>query len=147
MTGCDAQLVLRALRDYFQPETFDRIFTQMDRFTSYTRTEQPIEKFLMEFGILRQKAAKLMFPTGCRFEDLFICFQCTKAARLTFEDGALLMAQRQDTFDGQPRRVGGFRQNEATASPIISPTQFGDQGGHFPGDGGEVCVARGGPIV
>ena len=56
MTGCDVHLVMRALRDYFQPETFDRIFTQMGRFMSYTRTEQPIEKFLMEFGILRQKA-------------------------------------------------------------------------------------------
>ena len=32
MTGCDVQLVMRALRDYFQPETFDRIFTQMHRF-------------------------------------------------------------------------------------------------------------------
>ena len=26
MAGCDVQLVMRALRDYFQPETFDRIF-------------------------------------------------------------------------------------------------------------------------
>ena len=25
ITGCDVQLVTRALRDYFQPETFDRI--------------------------------------------------------------------------------------------------------------------------
>ena len=75
MTGCDVQLVMRVLRDYFQPDTFDRIFTQMDRFMSYVRTEQPIEKFLMEFGILRQKAEKLMFPGGGRFEDLFVCFQ------------------------------------------------------------------------
>ena len=27
MAGCDAQLVIRTLRDYFQPDTFDRIFT------------------------------------------------------------------------------------------------------------------------
>ena len=70
MAGCDVQLVMRTLRDYFQPDTFDRIFTQMDRFMSYTRTVEPIEKFLMEFGILRQKAEKLMFPRGGRFEDL-----------------------------------------------------------------------------
>ena len=34
MAGCDVQLVMRTLRDYFQPDTFDRIFTQMGRFTS-----------------------------------------------------------------------------------------------------------------
>lgn len=50
MAGCDVQLVMRTLRDYFQPDTFDRIFTHMGRFTSYVRTDQPIEKFLMEFG-------------------------------------------------------------------------------------------------
>ena len=67
MTGRGAQLLMRALRDYFQPDTFDRIFTQMGRFMSYVRTEQPIEKFLMEFGILRQKAAKLLVPAGWPF--------------------------------------------------------------------------------
>ena len=64
MAGCDVQLVMRTLRDYFQPDTFDRIFTQMGRFMSYVRTDQPIEKFLMEYGILRQKAEKLMCPAG-----------------------------------------------------------------------------------
>ena len=75
MAGCDVQLVLSTLRDYFQPDTFDRIFTQMDRFMSYVRTDQPIERFLMEFGILRQKAEKLMYPSGGGFEDLFFRFQ------------------------------------------------------------------------
>ena len=99
MTGCDVQLVMRALRDYFQPDTFGRIFTQMDRFMTYTRTEQPIEKFLMEFGILRQKAEKLMFPSGGRFEDLFVCFQCIKAARLTPNQRTLLMASLGGSVD------------------------------------------------
>ena len=35
MAGCDVQLVMRTLRDFFQPDTFDRIFTQMGRFMSY----------------------------------------------------------------------------------------------------------------
>ena len=99
MAGCDVQLVMQALRDYFQPDTFDRILTQMDRFMSYTRTEQPIEKFLMEFGILRQKAEKLMFPSGGRFEDLFVCFQCIKAARLTPNQRTLLMASLGGSVD------------------------------------------------
>ena len=48
MAGCDVQLVLSTLRDYFQPDTFDRIFTQMGRFMSYVRTDQSVETFLME---------------------------------------------------------------------------------------------------
>ena len=46
----------------------------------------------MEFGILRQKAEKHMFPAGGGFQDLFICFQCIKAARLKPNEKALLMA-------------------------------------------------------
>ena len=99
MAGCDVQLVMRTLRDYFQPDTFDRIFTQMGRFMSYTRTEQPIEKFLTEFGALRQKAEKLMFPAGGGLEDLFICFQRIKADRLKPDDRTLLMASLGGTVD------------------------------------------------
>ena len=99
MAGCDVQLVMSTLRDYFQPDTFDRIFTQMGRFMSYVRTDQPIEKFLMEFGILRQKAEKLMCPSGGGFEDLFVCFQCIKAARLKPNDRLLLMASLGGTVD------------------------------------------------
>ena len=72
MAGCEVKMVMQTLRGYFQPDTFDRIFTQMDRFMSYVRTDQPIEKFPTEFGILRQKAEKHVFPAGGGFEDLFI---------------------------------------------------------------------------
>ena len=92
MAGCDVRMVLQTLRDYFQPNAFDRIFTQMERFTSYARTDQPIEKFLMEFGILRQKAEKHMYPAGGGFQDLFLCFQRIKAARLKPNEKTPLMA-------------------------------------------------------
>ena len=59
---------------------------------SYARTDQPIEKFLMEFGTLRQKAEKHMFPAGGGFRDLSICFQCIKAARLKPNEKTPLMA-------------------------------------------------------
>ena len=75
MAGCAAQMVMRTLRGYFQPDTFGHIFTQMDRFTSYARTDQ------------------LMFPSGGGFEDLFIRFQCIKAARLKPNEKTLLMAR------------------------------------------------------
>ena len=82
MAGCDVRMVSQTLRYYFQPDAFDRVFTQMERFTSYARTDQPIEKFLMEFGILRQKAERHMFPAGGGCQDPFICFRRIKAARL-----------------------------------------------------------------
>ena len=53
----------------------------------------------MEFGILRQKAEKLMCPPGGGFEDLFVCFQCIKAARLKPNDRLLLMASLGGTVD------------------------------------------------
>ena len=74
MARCAVQTVMQTLRDSFQPGTFGRIFSQMDRFTSYARTDQPIGAFLMEFGIRRQKAEKHMFPPGDGFEDLFFLF-------------------------------------------------------------------------
>ena len=76
------RMVLQTLQDYFQPDAFGRIFAQMERFTSYALADQPFEKFLMEFGIPRQQAEKHMFPAGGGFQDLFLCFQCIKAARL-----------------------------------------------------------------
>ena len=64
--GGDALLVIQTLRDYFQPDAADRILTQVEKFTSYVRTDEPMGEFLMEFGILRRKAEKHMFPAGNR---------------------------------------------------------------------------------
>ena len=45
MEGGDVMLVAQVLRDYFQPDAADRVFAQVEKFTSYARTDQPIEKF------------------------------------------------------------------------------------------------------
>ena len=82
MEGCDVLLVIQTLRGRFQPDAVDRVFAQVERFTSYARTDQPIEKFLLEFGILRRKAEKHMFPAAGGFPDLDVCFLCIRAAQL-----------------------------------------------------------------
>ena len=82
MEGGDGMMVIQVLRDYFQPDAVDRIFAQAERFQSYVRTDQTIEKFLTEFGILRRKAEKYMYPAGGGFPDIFICFLCIWAAQL-----------------------------------------------------------------
>ena len=59
---------------------------------SYAQTDQPIGKFLAEFGISRQKAEKHLFLAGGGFPDLFVCFQCIEAARLKANEKTLLVA-------------------------------------------------------
>ena len=74
-------LVIQVLRDYFQPDAAHRVFAQMERFHSYIRAARPIDKSLTEFGILRRKAERHMYPAGGGFPDIFICFLCVKAAQ------------------------------------------------------------------
>ena len=70
MQGDDVRAVLQALKDYFQPDAVGNIFTQVEKFMNHKRADQPMGKFLMEFGILGAKAEKLMFPGGGGFPDL-----------------------------------------------------------------------------
>ena len=51
MEGDNVMTASQALRDNFQPDAIDRIFKQVGKFMTYKRTDQTIEKFLMEFGI------------------------------------------------------------------------------------------------
>ena len=80
MEGGDVMRVVQTARGYFQPDAIDRVVTQVGKFTSYVRTDQPIKKFLMECGILRRKAEKRMFPAGEGFPNLYISFSRIRAA-------------------------------------------------------------------
>ena len=71
-------VVVQALRGYFQPDAVDHIFTQVEKFQSYVRADQTIAKFLTEFGILRRKAEKHMFPAGGDFPDIYIRRSCIR---------------------------------------------------------------------
>ena len=64
MEGGDAMLAVQVLRDYFQPDAVGRIFTQVEKFTSYARADKTVGKFLTEFGIFRRIAEKHMSPAG-----------------------------------------------------------------------------------
>ena len=67
MEGDDVMRVAHTLRGYLQTDAVDRVSTQVGKFMSRVRTDQPIEKFRMEFGILRRKAETHMFPAGGAF--------------------------------------------------------------------------------
>ena len=92
MEGGDVMFVSQVLRGYFQPDAVDRVFTQVEKFTSYVRTDQPIDKFLMEFGTFRRKAENHMFPTGGGSPDLYFCFLRIRAAQLKPAEKTLLTA-------------------------------------------------------
>ena len=79
--GCDVMLVVQTLRDYFQPDAIDHIFTHVDKFASYVRTDQPVEKFSMEFGILGRKVEKRMLPAGGGAFPTSIFASCALARR------------------------------------------------------------------
>ena len=92
MDGDDVRMVFQTSRDYFQPHAVDRIFAQVDKFTSYVRTDESIEIFLMEFGIFLREAEKHMYPTGGAFPGLYISFPRIRAAHLKPNAKTLLMA-------------------------------------------------------
>ena len=69
MEGDDVLPLLRALRDSFRPHAIDHVFEQVDKFMTYGRTDQPIVKFLTEFGNLRRKSEKHLFPKGSGSPD------------------------------------------------------------------------------
>ena len=92
MNGADAALVLQALRQYFQPDAVDQVFQQIDKFMKFRRIDQTMERFLMEFGILRMKADKHIYPSGGTLPDSFVSFLCMQAAQLNPTERSLLMA-------------------------------------------------------
>ena len=126
MEGCDAMLVAQELRDYFQPDVVDRIFTQGEKFQSRVRTDQTVERFLMEFGILRRKAEKHTFPAGGGFPDICICFLCIEAAQLKPHEKTLLMASLggQIDFARAPKQLRQLFQptNPAAKGDILRVT-------------------------
>ena len=120
MEGCDVMLVAQVLRGYFQPDGVDLIFTQAERCQSYVRTDQTVEKFLMEFDIFRRKAEKHMFPTGGGFPDFHICFLRIKAAQLRPREKTLQMASLGGQID--------FARSSKQLRQLFQPTNSAAKG-------------------
>ena len=123
MEGGDVMLAVQVLRDYFQPDAVGRIFTQVEKFTSYARADKTVEKFLTEFGILRRKAGRHMFPAGGGFPDIYICFLRIRAAQLKPTENTLPMASMAGNieFTGASRQLRQLPQpsNAAAKEDIL----------------------------
>ena len=65
--GDDVTTAIQALRDYFQPDAVDHIFKQADKFPKSKKTDQTMERFLMEFGISRARKEKAYVSEWGRF--------------------------------------------------------------------------------
>ena len=58
------------LRNYFQPDALDRIYQQATKFSRNTRADRPMQRYLLQFDVLRRNAeAKVImggaFPDAC----------------------------------------------------------------------------------
>ena len=69
MDGVEA--ILKISRHRFAPDKVDCIFQDIHKFANFKRTTQDMDTFLLEFGMLRQRA-EARFDMGAGFPDEFV---------------------------------------------------------------------------
>ena len=66
-----AEQILRILREYFAPDAIDSISQEIVKSMFFERTEQTMDTYIMEFGMLRGEAgSRLLLGPG--FPDAFV---------------------------------------------------------------------------
>ena len=75
MEGVAATEVLQVLKQYFLPDASDHVYQDVWKFLHHKRTDQTMERFLLEFDLLRNKAERKI-QVGFRFPDAFISILC-----------------------------------------------------------------------
>ena len=71
MEGVAVTEVLQELKQYFSPDASDHVYQDVWKFLHHKRTDQTMERFLLEFDLLRTKAERKI-QMGFRFPDSFI---------------------------------------------------------------------------
>ena len=91
MDGVNVAEVLQELKQYFSPDASDHVHQDVWKFLHHKRTDQTMERFLLEFDLLRTKAERKI-QIGFRFPDSFISVLCMGNACLTSHQKTLVMA-------------------------------------------------------
>ena len=74
MEGVAVTEVLQVLKQYFLPDASDHVYQDVWKFLHHKRTDQTMERFLLEFDLLRSKAER-KFRRDFDFRiHLFRCF-------------------------------------------------------------------------
>ena len=58
MDGVEVAEVLQVLKMYFLPDASDHVYQDVWKFLHHKRTDQTMERFLLEFDLLRTKAER-----------------------------------------------------------------------------------------
>ena len=98
MDGVAVIEVMQVLKQYFLPDASDHVYQEVWKFLHHKRTDQTMERFLLEFDLLRTKAERKI-QTGFRFPDSFISVLCMGNAGLTSHQKTLVMASVQGSRD------------------------------------------------
>ena len=98
MEGVDVTSILQTLKHYFLPDATDQVFQDVQRFLHYKRTDQPMERFILDFDVLRRKAERRI-QTGFQFPDPFVSILCMTNACLSRQEMSLVIAAVQGSLD------------------------------------------------
>ena len=98
MDGVAAMEVLQVLKQYFLPDASGHVYQDVWKFLHHKRTDQTMERFLLEFDLLRTKAEREI-QRGFQFPDSFISALCMGNAMLTSNHKTLVMAAVQGSLD------------------------------------------------
>ena len=121
MDGVEVAEVLQELKQYFSPGASDHVYQDVWEFIHHKKTDQTMERFLLEFDLLRSKAERKI-QTGFQFPDSFISALYMGNAMLTSHQKTLVMGAVQRSLDSYPALAKQMRQ-------ILQPvggTQKGD---------------------
>ena len=98
MDGVDVDTVIAVLRQYYLPDALDQVFQEVAKFLNYKRTDQLMERFLLEFQILHTKAERRI-QSGFQSPDAFVSVLCMHNASLSTSQKYLIMASVQGSLD------------------------------------------------
>ena len=82
MEGVGVSTLISTLRHYLLPDATDRVYQEVTKILECKRTTQLIERFPLEFDILRTKAEKQILQ-GFQFPDSLISNLCMQHAMLS----------------------------------------------------------------
>ena len=109
MEGVAVTEVLQVLKQYFLPDASDHVYQDVWKFLHHKRTDQTMERFLLEFDLLRAKAERKI-QVGFRFPDSFISVLCMGNGSLSAHQKTLVMASVQGSLDSYPALAKQMRQ-------------------------------------
>ena len=109
MDGVEVAGVLQVLKQYFSPDASDHVYQDVWEFINQKKTDQTMERFLLEFDLLRTKAERKI-QKGFQFPDSFISALCMGNAMLTSNQKTLVMAAVQGSLDSYPALAKQMRQ-------------------------------------